>query len=185
MGINILIANLDKKQYLAFWKLGDNPSIKAYLEGDHAWAIAILTCEAQGLRIGPPAGSWSGDRVVAVMDCAPPNEFGIPTQTAEEPERNLYMMAWQEYQDYSYDAMAALCEHTNWYARVLAERVKYDEEHKADERSRTERLWHYGNIVFRLNCKELEYALDRELGRGWVHRYHESSQLHAQIEDDH
>ena len=58
------------------------------------------------------------------MDCAPPNEFGINTKTEEEPGRNLYMMAWQEFEDVSYDAMAILCERSDAFADRVATRLQ-------------------------------------------------------------
>jgi hypothetical protein len=125
MGISFLVANIDKKQYIDPAAFGGG-NLRRYFQGDHTVALAMLTCNAEGVGIGPPAGSWWRDRVVAVMDCAPPNEFGINTKTEEEPGRNLYMMAWQEFEDVSYDAMAILCEWSDAFADRVATRLQQE-----------------------------------------------------------
>ena len=70
------------------------------MEGCHATAAAMLTCDASGLGLGPPASRLVGNQVVAVTDGAPPNEHSMQTATEDEPDHNIYMMAWQEFQDY-------------------------------------------------------------------------------------
>lgn len=85
MGVDFAIVNLDKRQYFDPSEFGDSSLTRHYLQGRHTFAVALLVCNAQNIGIAPPAGLWWGDRVVAVMDCAAPNEFEIHTQTEEEP----------------------------------------------------------------------------------------------------
>jgi hypothetical protein len=184
MGIHFSIVNLDKKQYLPPWRLGDSNLTRDYLEGDHALALALLTCNAEGIGVGPPAGSWWGDRVVAVMDCAPPNEFGIPTQTEEEPDRNLYMMAWQEFEDISYDALAMLCKRSPEYADRLASQARDELERESTDYLKTRTLRRLGRALEKQPCPWLRSALERSIGTDWVETYQEARRLYREMDEE-
>jgi hypothetical protein len=99
----------------------------------------MLVCGSQLVGYEPPMGSWRGDRVFAVMDCARPNELGISTATPDEPDRNLYMMTWQEFENISYDAIAMLCRRSPEYADRLAKEAAEALEQVGDNPSPTRR----------------------------------------------
>jgi hypothetical protein len=122
---------------------------------------------------GPLRGAWCGDRVYAAGDEHGPDLHGVKTSTLEDPMRNLYGLAHDEYEDVSYAALAMLCE-DEWTAGVLVGKVA------ADVRDPTrpqvpDLIGHLGNVVLRTGCAPLRAALAEQLGgrSGWRRLYAE------------
>jgi hypothetical protein len=171
LGTDFYIVNVSKRQYLSPDCFGDFAGTHGYMKGGHSTAVAMLVCDPRALGLEQPAGSWSGDLILVATDAAPPDQFGIPTATGEEPDRNLYMLAWQEYRDISYQAIAMVCDWAPEFADRLAERVKFEMEHQSSESLKTYNLWHLGNVLAATRCLPLESALSRHVGLGWENNY--------------
>lgn len=184
MGATFYIVNLDKREYLDPHMFGDFRRSSGYMEGRHATAAAMLTCDASGLGVGPPAGSWCGNRVVAVTDGGPPNQHSMQTATEDEPDRNIYMMACQEFQNISYEAIAMVCNWSSSFADKLAERAKFDDQNEASEYLKTLMLWHLGSVISRTNCPSLRQSLERHFGEAWESRFHEATTQHGRADMD-
>ena len=97
MGETYLIVNPAKRQYLDIGQFNENDKAGGLMRLRHAFAVSALICNLDAVRyssegkvkhgFGPLAGSWCGDAIYVVGDMwVRPDEFGIQTSTAEEPE---------------------------------------------------------------------------------------------------
>jgi hypothetical protein len=173
MGQYFHIVNPAKRQYISASTSAENNKDSGVMLGYHAIAVALLVCNLDQVSYergeprhsyGPLAGSWFGDRVyLAGDDHGEPDEFGIKTSSVENPGRNLYWIAEEEFDDISYRAIAMLCEGQRTYAEELAT--------KAAKPSHSKLLMHLGNVVFQVGCNPLEGALEHSLGRDWTRKY--------------
>jgi hypothetical protein len=117
---------------------------------------------------GPLAGSWCGGPIYVVGDeQTEPDVFGINTSTIENPDRNLYWMAEEEFEDISYKAIAMLCEGRDGFAEEIAERA-------ATGLSADRNLVNLGHVVFIIGCESLKRALEKAYGKDWVSKYKEA-----------
>ena len=167
MSVSFYIVNAEKRQFLNPNLFGDFSGTSGYLNGHHAVALAMLTCDADALGMTHLAGSWVGNQVFVTTDAAQPNQSGIPTATEDEPDRNLYMMAWQEFRDISYEAIAMVCDRLPDFADSLARNAKFDIDNESGEFLKTLKLWHIVNAISVTNCSPLRHALERHLGQNW------------------
>lgn len=173
MGQYFKIVNPAKRQYVDASRFGENVKASGLFYGYHAVAVALLVCNVEQVRndrgrpvhdFGELAGSWCGDRViVAGDDHGRPDEFGIKTSTERNPDRNLYWLAKEEFEDISYRAIAMLCRVREAAAAEMARRAA---ESVADGN-----LVHLGNVVFYVGCEPLALALAEAYGDEWVIRY--------------
>jgi hypothetical protein len=161
MGEYFLIVNVDKKQYLDARRFGESIKMSGILFGNHGLAVAWLVCDSKLLGKAYPFGSWCGDRVIIAGDYEPANFHGIETSTQENPDRNLYCLANDEYEDISYKAIAMLCEHNESIAERLVNRAKEN----------NFMLMDLGNTVFLENSGVINDLLNRVMGKEWVKRY--------------
>jgi hypothetical protein len=112
MGQYYLIVNLDKRQFLHPHRCGDGlhlldiaPSGTGTLT-----ALAILLADGNGRCFGdvrspnPVIGSWAGDRIVIAGEYADDGKF------TDDPARNLYHLARDEYEDVSRLALRAMAD---------------------------------------------------------------------------
>ncbi len=77
------------------------------------------------LDFGPLAGSWFGDPVIAAGDdYGQPDQYGIQTSIEQNPQRNLNVMATEEFEDITYQALAMLCQGREGFAKEMAYRAK-------------------------------------------------------------
>jgi hypothetical protein len=162
-----------------FWDadcFGENVKASGYLMGRHGLALSILVCHGPevGHSYGPLAGSWYGNRVIAAGDGhGEANAYGISTGSVENPDRNLYWMAEQEFEDISYKAVAMLCQGQESLASEMAL--------EAAQRGGTSLLVNLGHVVFlyennptfSLGCQRLRRALEEAAGTDWTKRYRE------------
>lgn len=133
MGQYFKIVNPPKKQFLDASRFNENVKSSGVLYGYHAIAVAFLVCNIDQVRdgwdkpihnFGELASSWCGDSVFIVSDDhGKANEFGLQTSTEQNPDRNLYWMAKEEFEDISYKAMAMLCNAREDIAEGLAQRA--------------------------------------------------------------
>src|SRR5262245_2477999 len=122
MGQYFVFVNPVKKQFLDAGKFDEGVKYWNVLVGYHAYAIALLVCRLDEIEHSycEHAGSWFSDPViVAGDDEGPPDAYGIKTTTAEKPERNLYWMASEEFEDISYRAVAMLCKGRKGFAKEI------------------------------------------------------------------
>lgn len=174
MGEYYHIVNPAKRQYLCASAFGEGIKAGNVIRGYHGVAVAVLICNFDQVRNGSDeprhgygalAGSWFGDRIYLSGDgYGQPNDFGIQTSTESRPERNLYWMAKEEFEDISYRAIVMLCEGS--YASELAR--------KAADPLNSFLLKHLGNVVFQVGCTPLEKALEESLGSEWTRKYKEA-----------
>jgi hypothetical protein len=183
VGSSFKIVNIDKRQYLDPTAFGEPATWRQILDGHHAIAVSFLVCDCRPLGdIPPPAGSWHGDRVVVVSDAAPPGEHGVDTATPEEPDRNLYAMASEQFKDVSLRALAMLL---GWRGEVAEELARKVGENPYEGQVLLGRL---GDILHSElgdeidvseDCgrRRLERALARHVGPDWQTRYSELCRL--------
>ena len=123
MGQYYLIVNIDKKQYLHPHKCGDGLKLLEFASSGCGTlsALAILLADGNGRGGGdlrsenPIIGSWAGDRVVIAGDYADEGRF------TDEPTRNLYRVADDEYEDVSRPALRAMAD-DHWFAEEMKRR---------------------------------------------------------------
>ena len=168
MGQYFLIVNTDKKQFLDAYRFGEGVADLQIVSGYHAQALALLSCKMDDVRDteGSLLGSWSRDFVLAVGDYAPPDKYGIKTATEEKPERNLYKLAREEFEDISYKALAMLCETHELICYELAEKASVPRYKKL--------IFHLGNVINEVGCESLENALTEVLG-DWEQQYEKAT----------
>jgi hypothetical protein len=102
MGQYFIFVNPIKRQFLDADKFNEGVKSYSVLCGYHAYAVALLVCSLTEIdhSYGQLAGSWYGDPViVAGDDEGEPDAYGIKTSTLENPERNLYWQASEEFED--------------------------------------------------------------------------------------
>lgn len=165
MGEYFLIANIDKRQFLSAASMNENPKRSGFLLGLHGRVLALLVCKSDDLRhdYGSLAGSWYGDRVIAAGDDnGVPDAYGIVTSSSNAPDRNLYQLTRQEYEDISLAALAMLCR---------GDRAVVDKLVEAAAAGDASTLLLVGDTVFIGRSTELDDAMRKRLGRGWVGRY--------------
>lgn len=164
MGQHFLFVNLRKRQFLNPVRFaGEGAKAGALLHGSHALAIAVLTTDFDHVKhdFGPVAGAWSGDRIVIAGDQAEPNADGIETATAADPMRNLYGLAYLEFEDVTHRALATLCTAREGFAAEIAARADRDSGSLVDA----------GMTVDDVGCEALEKALAERIGPNWRQRY--------------
>lgn len=186
-----IVANLNKRQYIHPGIFNDNTRFCDYLIGNHARAVAILVCEG-GPGAGSAsrlweqyAGSWSRDRIVAAVDTGEPpkphNTFGAQTTTLKNPERNLFGMVWEEFEDISYPMLILLCESDREFADDLLARTSINN---------LNFLWHLGNALALLpesmGTRFLMPAVIKRFGSDWEQLYQEQAVRERELaaEDD-
>lgn len=173
MGQYFKIVNPAKRQYLDAGKFDEGVKSSSVLYGYHAVAVALLVCSLDQVRYesgkprhdyGTLAGSWCGDPIfIAGDDNGKPDELGIKTSTEQNPDRNLYWMAKEEFDDISYKALAMLCEGRSGFAEEIVGKV--------DEIGHYSLIVHLGNVVFQERCKPLETTLEKIVGSDWTRKY--------------
>ena len=105
MGQYFKIVNPTKKQCIDAFKFDENIKASGVMYGYHGFAVALLVCRLDEVphTYGDLAGFWHGDPVIAVGDdYGEPDVYGVKTSTEENPHRNLYWLAKEEYEDVSY-----------------------------------------------------------------------------------
>ena len=112
MGQYYLIVNLDKKQFLHPHKCGDGLKLLEFGCSAIGTLTALVVLLADGNNRGggdlrsdnPVIGSWAGDRIVVAGDYADQGKF------TSDPDRNLFCVATDEYQDISRQALRAMAD---------------------------------------------------------------------------
>jgi hypothetical protein len=112
MGQYYLIVNIDKKQFLHPHKCGDGLKLLEFACGGAGTMTALAVLLADGNSRGggdlrstnPIIGTWAGDRIVIAGDYADEGRF------TRDPERTLYRVASEEYQDVSRQALRAMAD---------------------------------------------------------------------------
>jgi hypothetical protein len=171
MGQYFLAVNPIKRQYVDPMCFGQDNREWDIFDSACGHAVALLMTDSKGyesVQAIPPGnpmrliGLWLGDPVVvAGDDYGAPNSFGFRTTTDAEPERNLYRMAEDEFQDISYYAVAALC--ACRYPRLvnLAERARSD----------TTVLLSLGIVATVFHQQEVPQAMNKFCAQKWRDRF--------------
>jgi hypothetical protein len=172
MGAIIYIVNFDKRQYIDPACFGESVGPGGYMLGYHASAVALLTCAPGPLiDLGSPwPGAWFGDRVQVVYNERDYNPLGIETGTSENPDRELYPMIWQEFQEFSREALAMICNADEQTADELARRAKDDYVGFL--------LWNLGAVVANGWGPQLAKAIGRHFGTDWDEAYNRSKEMY-------
>ncbi|WP_435017514.1 hypothetical protein TA3x_005128 [Tundrisphaera sp. TA3] len=126
MSTSVIIANMDRREFLDAYAFGRQMQPRDYINGHAAVAVSMLTCDASRSvgEITPLAGSWNGCNVIAVSDAGPPDAEGFITSAQDDPLRNLYSLIIDEFRDISLDAIAMICERFPEIADSLALQAK-------------------------------------------------------------
>jgi hypothetical protein len=166
MGQYFLVVNPAKKQYLDAGRFGENIKRSGIFCGRHAQAVGLILCHTDQPRGAHPLiGSWAGDPIFVTGDYALPDSKGMQTTTPDQPERNLYELACQEYEDITPQAIMMLIAEKPGAADELVNQTKYD----------SSLLVELGYLVFRDNCEPLREALERNIGKDWAKKFREAS----------
>lgn len=168
MGQYFIIANPAKRQYLDINDFEENPKASGYMHGLHAAAVGILCCDPTEVRNGsgtplydfqPWAGAWRGDRVYAAGDdYGWPNDHGLQTTKPEQPERNLYWLAKQEFEDITEAVIVAMCESSDTFAELFV---------RGPSTPSPFRLIRFGDLALKHDCRNLRTALEQTFGSDW------------------
>jgi hypothetical protein len=146
-----LIVNPAKREYLDPDRFGWGTKFHNLLEG------GPCTLALKYLIADDSIGWWVGDPVVlAGDDTGRPNPAGLVTATTNDPSRNLYFQAQQEFTDISYRALALLARNPK-IAADLADSAARD----------TRLLLDLGAVLDEYGTRALEIALERTVGRPW------------------
>ena len=177
MGQYFLVVNPAKKQFVDAGRFAENEKASGVLCCLHGRAVGLLTCNIEQVphEYSNLAGSWYGDAVVVAGDYAKPDGLGIKTSTDADPDRNLYEMARQEFEDISYQALSMLCLGNKWLAEEL---VKEARRWIVSDTLMSDHIAHYGNVVFQIGCEPLRKALEDEYGSDWPELYMKCRKLH-------
>ena len=176
MGVWYKIVNVAKRQYLCPKEFGEPFTRGCILDGQHAVAVSLLVCDSQSLGFDSPAGEWHGDPVFLVGDSGPPNQHGITTVTARDPDRNLYAMASAEFEDISLSAIIMLLAGRKGAADSLARRAAGNPYEGKRLLRNLGDILHSGlrgriEVDADRNAEVLECALSRHVGPDWEGRY--------------
>jgi hypothetical protein len=161
-----LIVNPVKRQYINASRFDERTKASGFMRGYHATAVALLVCQSieVGHRYGSLAGSWYADPIIAAGDdSGQPDRYGFATSTSTNPDRNLYLLARDEFEDISYQAIAMLCLGQEGFAEEIAA--------KAAEQPSQHLFVQLGNVVMLVGSESLSTALAQSFGRGWQKRH--------------
>lgn len=122
MGQYYKIVDLDKRQYLHPHMFGDGLKLLEFGDSSSGamLGLAVLLASGNGLGGGdlhsdaPIVGSWAGDRIVIAGD------YGDKGLYVDDPEKNLYDVAEEEYEDVSEEVIVALAA-DSWVRQALRE----------------------------------------------------------------
>lgn len=120
-----VVVNLKRRQYI------DPASIKLrarnfrilegatrLLQGASAFAVGLLIADTVSRQKGHEGffQEWLGDPVMVAYRDSAPNPSGITTTSGASPNRNLYQMAQEEFEDFTGRAIVTLMRHDRWVA---------------------------------------------------------------------
>jgi hypothetical protein len=165
MGQYFHIVNPSKAQYISAHTFEENSKASGVMLGFHANALALLVSTADEAHSRRPelVGAWFGDKIYVVGDdYGKPDAYGIRTSTEKNPERNLYFLALEEFEDISLKAIAMMCLWDDYWAEKFVERCD-------DGWSRM--LICLGNVVFTVGCDPLRLELEKRFGKDWEIQY--------------
>lgn len=86
------------------------------LQGASAFAVGLLIADTVNRKSGQEGffQEWLGDPVMMAYRDSAPNPPGITTTSGANPQRNLYHMAQEEFEDYTGHAIVNLMRHDRW-----------------------------------------------------------------------
>lgn len=88
------------------------------LQGPTAYALGLTLTDTNNIKLDALDYGfhrlWLGDPIVVAFKDSPPNGAGIDTITGDNPQRNLYQMAQDEFEDLSGRAMTVLMRGPTW-----------------------------------------------------------------------
>ena len=178
MSSTFLIVNVDKRQYLDPSEFGESDTSNGYMQGFHAIAVALLVCDPGGYSMTSPlGGTWCRDRVLAVYDSTPPGSFGVTTSIEDRPNRNLYELSCEEFENISHGAIAIVCNWIEGAADVLVSRILITP-HDGQETLNEHLFLQLGCVAIDLRCKTLDEALNRKMGFSWRSKFEEVKQTY-------
>lgn len=159
------IVNPARREYLDPYCMLWSPEYPRVLEGPPGLAanLLLLGWAPQGVRNGL-AGCWCGDRVLLASDTDLPDTFGISTATAEDPRRNLYWLADQEYTDLSWSALDLVAATVPRLAHEWRDRLAGGD---------AAVLGRLGTAALRVHAPVLTSLLEGVFGPAWKKRYQE------------
>ncbi len=125
MGQYFILVNTTKRQVIRPHAFGDGAKLIEVASGGLTLAaLAVLLADGNGRGGGdvrsadPVVGSWAGDRIVMSGDYADPDRHGVKTATEAQPQRNLFKLALDEWEDVSERVLRAM-----WEDECLRERI--------------------------------------------------------------
>jgi hypothetical protein len=192
MGEYYYIVNVPKRQFLCPASFGE-PIKRSFVPGGfHAIATAMLACgtahhdnksHPDNPKWPTSQGSWYRDPIELVGDEERPNKHGIHTATPDNPDRNLYQMAYEEFEDISARAIAMLINDRYSAADGLAKQVA------RNPYEGPILLEHLGNMLVKEEfldpepARQLEQALLTHVGPDWLGTYRQVLEEHSRTGD--
>lgn len=162
MGVYHLIVNPDKRQFIDASPFGEASKHHSVLVGYHGMAVAMLVT-SNAHYWNDLAGTWQGDKIIAAGSLGAPLDHGIETGTPEHPDRTLYTMADEEYEDISYKAIAMVSEADY---EIAVDLVSKAEDYETSPLAR-KRLVDMYRVTLEVEASNLEQALEELLGEDW------------------
>lgn len=171
MGQYFIIVNADKQQFFNPTAFGEANKLGGVIRNKlTTWATSLLITWTAALhRPSELLGSWHGDKIYLAGDYEQADTAGLQTSTPDEPERNLFQLAFAEYTDISYELIALLSTLSPETAVAFAKLASHHERALID----------MGNVVFCIGCRPLEEQLTAVLGKQWHKRYERDLATHT------
>lgn len=165
MGEYFLIVNPVKRQYISADHFHENIKFTGIFRGYHGHVVGYLLCDGPRDIVHPLFGSWVGDPVIVTGDYSAPGTAGLATTLPKRPERNLYDMATDEFEDISLQAMTMLFdEHERYWSGGLDEFL-YQAMWSPDFFETLK------EIAISLEYVPLREALENVIGPNWLELY--------------
>jgi len=167
MGVDYLIINPSKRQFLDPIDFGESTRWIGLLRGHYCLEALKYLISASHIQHGSELwqrkGTWVGDAiVVAGDDSSPPNPAGITTATEDNPKRNLYFLAVEEFYNISHLALVMLAE--SGRGETAAEIV-------ADAETDDRLFATIADVLMQAQPPRLKRAFDAQFGYSWKDRY--------------
>jgi hypothetical protein len=170
MGTYFKIANPAKRQYLSPQDFASSGKNKWFLTEHLGVAVTLLVGGPRSPLGHTRDGAWHGDAVIFAGDNDPPNAGGIITATPDQPNRNLYALCSQEYENLALSALAMVL---NWREDAAEQLVRIG---MADSiigprlLTNLRALTDWRGAGAEIDTERLEHALEAGLGPGWRDR---------------
>lgn len=122
-------------------------------------------------------GAWFGDPIYLASDSSPPDLNDIRTSTPEEPEQNLYALAWREFEDITPRVIDAICDKDEEIIEILVAKTYIASENEMP----CTLLRFLGRAALQHQNFEIEDALRSRFGDDWEEEYKKAEEYWSEF----